>query len=241
MIFSTCACTHDRHLPPNLTLLRLHATWPTCCTQLEQKFPPEDEGLASQHSLDLLKHPLRDLLAASSNQGGQGGQQGQGQPQGDATVFPLIIRLEALTDEGRTENRSLASLAPGAELPQWVQSQTTYARIVREDDGSLGVRVIKQKIWVKGESYELQEIYGMEQNRGVAIGTPAAGPADGFEDVEGNECVICMSAPRDTAALPCRHMCMCHGCASALKTQVGGRVRGRREGGGGRRGCQGQE
>ncbi len=54
----------------------------------------------------------------------------------------------------------------------------------------------------------------MEQNK--------AGGAEesGFDDVDGNECVICMSAPRDTTALPCRHMCMCHGCASALKTQT---------------------
>lgn len=49
---------------------------------------------------------------------------------------------------------------------------------------------------------------------------------DGFEDVEGNECVICMSAPRNTAAMPCRHMCMCHSCASTLRSQVGGFVGG---------------
>ncbi len=54
----------------------------------------------------------------------------------------------------------------------------------------------------------------MEQNN------KAPGGGEGFEDVDGNECVICMSAPRDTTALPCRHMCMCHGCASALKTQT---------------------
>ena len=79
------------------------------------------------------------------------------------------------------------------------------------------VRVIKQKICVNGEAYELQEIYGMEQNRTTVQGIAAAA---GLEDVEGNECVICMSAPRDTTALPCRHMCMCHDCASALKTQT---------------------
>ena len=54
----------------------------------------------------------------------------------------------------------------------------------------------------------------MEQNK---AGT---GTGEGYEDVDGNECVICMSAARDTTALPCRHMCMCHGCANALKTQT---------------------
>jgi len=41
---------------------------------------------------------------------------------------------------------------------------------VKEEDGSIGICVLGQKIWVKGESYELQEIYGMEQNRGVVEG-----------------------------------------------------------------------
>jgi hypothetical protein len=112
-------------------------------------------------------------------------------------------------------------LVPGEPLPQWVQAQTTYARLKAEDDGSWGIAVLKQKIWVKGISYELQEIYGMEQNRAnsavPAIGTPASVPV---EDIDGRECVICMSAERDTTVLPCRHMCMCQDCASALKTQT---------------------
>lgn len=48
---------------------------------------------------------------------------------------------------------------------------------------------------------------------GTALGTPA-------EDVEGRECVICMSAPRDTTVLPCRHMCICKACAEALRNQT---------------------
>ena len=35
---------------------------------------------------------------------------------------------------------------------------------------------------------------------------PAAADGDG-------SCVICMSAPKDTAVLPCRHMCLCPSCA----------------------------
>lgn len=45
---------------------------------------------------------------------------------------------------------------PGAEQKVWVQSQTTFAMLHREEDGSFGVRVVKQKIWVDGVSYELQ-------------------------------------------------------------------------------------
>ncbi len=67
-----------------------------------------------------------------------------------------------------------------------------------------------QKIWVQGTSFELQEIYGLEQNRSSAR-------ASGLDDIEGKDCVICMNAERNTTVLPCRHMCMCYDCA-----QVGG-------------------
>ena len=48
-------------------------------------------------------------------------------------------------------------------MPKWVQAQTTYASVVKGEDGEYAVRVIKQKIWVEAVSYELQEIYGIEQ------------------------------------------------------------------------------
>ena len=69
---------------------------------------------------------------------------------------------------------------------------------------------------VESTSYELQEIYGIEG------ATPL--PADqggGAEDGGGDarECVICMTDPRDTTVLPCRHMCMCSDCAKQLLRQ----------------------
>jgi hypothetical protein len=103
----------------------------------------------------------------------------------------------------------------GAALPQWVQAQCTYAKLKKDDDNKWALQVLKQKIWVDGVSYELQEIYGMDATRTgpAALGTPA-------DDIEGRECVICMSAPRDTTVLPCRHMCICKACADALRNQT---------------------
>ena len=34
--------------------------------------------------------------------------------------------------------------------------------------------------------------------------------------IGGSDCVICLSEPRDTTVLPCRHMCLCSGCAQQL-------------------------
>jgi hypothetical protein len=89
----------------------------------------------------------------------------------------------------------------GGALPSWAQAQTTYAKLRKDDDGHWGLQILKQKIWVNGTSYELQEIYGMDSNR--LNGTPMV-----TEDVEGRECVICMTAERDTTVLPCRWAAM---------------------------------
>lgn len=119
----------------------------------------------------------------------------------------IVIRLETVQSEGE-EGHEIDDLPPGSPFPRWVQSQTTYANIVKQDDGHYALRVKKQKIWVQGTSYELQEIYGME---------PVMGEAVGDTEDAGQECVICLSEPRDTTVLPCRHMCMCNKCARMLR------------------------
>lgn len=54
-------------------------------------------------------------------------------------------------------------------------------------------------------SYEMREVYGAETK----------GPA-----VLGQDCVICMSETRDTAVLPCRHMCLCGSCAETMRSRI---------------------
>ena len=90
------------------------------------------------------------------------------------------------------------------------QTQTTYATLLKKEDGSYAVQVVKQKIWVEGVSYELQEIFGIEN---CSTGMPLD------DESSGKECVVCLSEPRDTTVLPCRHMCMCSGCARMLRHQ----------------------
>lgn len=47
-------------------------------------------------------------------------------------------------------------------IPEPRQSHTTIAVIDRHTDGSFGLRALKQKLFVDGLSYLLQEIYGIE-------------------------------------------------------------------------------
>ncbi|PRW34052.1 putative E3 ubiquitin- ligase LOG2 isoform B [Chlorella sorokiniana] len=160
------------------------------------KFPLAGAGAdgAAQHVIDMSLYEEAQLLTSSRD------------------TFPLVVRLETVTDKGKREGHTLQDLRPGGEQQPWVQSQTTFAVLHREEDGSYAVRAVKQKIWVEGVSYELQEIYGLEQS-------VAAARADD-PDNEERLCVICLVNERDTTVLPCRHMCMCHECAQELRKQT---------------------
>ena len=63
-------------------------------------------------------------------------------------------------------------------------------------------------------SYELQEIFGIDGQGGSP-----AGEVEEVDPTNTRECVICMTQPRDTTVLPCRHMCMCSECAKVLRIQ----------------------
>ncbi|GBF91408.1 hypothetical protein Rsub_04148 [Raphidocelis subcapitata] len=103
-----------------------------------------DEEVAEAHVISSLRAPLGHMMLAA----------------GDS--YPLIIRLESMTDEGREQGHSLDELEVGGAFAPWSQAQTTYAKLKQDEAGAWQVAVLKQKIWVKGVSYQLQEIYGLE-------------------------------------------------------------------------------
>ncbi|XP_024537766.1 probable E3 ubiquitin-protein ligase LOG2 [Selaginella moellendorffii] len=132
---------------------------------------------------------------------------------GTDNVYPLIIRIET-TPKNPPPDAAESPEPVGGALKKWIHCQQTYAvirKIERDgDEGELQVRVVKQIIWVDGVRYELQEIFG--------IGGSEA--SNNSSDSSGKECVICLSEPKDTTVLPCRHMCMCSDCANVLRHQT---------------------
>lgn len=127
------------------------------------------------------------------------------------SVYPLVVRTETLGKDPPANFSLYDELPIGAPVPKWIHCQTTEAVVEKKEDGTYKVRVVRQTLWVDGKYYELQEIYGIE----------SSGVGAGFEDNDaGKECVICMSEPRDTTVLPCRHMCMCSECAKVLRFQT---------------------
>ncbi|WOH00931.1 hypothetical protein DCAR_0520307 [Daucus carota subsp. sativus] len=122
--------------------------------------------------------------------------------EGELDVYPLVVKAE-------TSPSDQSGSADGNTETGASNSQITQA-VFEKERGEYQVRVLKQILWVNGMRYELQEIFG--------IGNSVDGDLDGNDP--GKECVICLSEPRDTTVLPCRHMCMCSGCAKVLRFQT---------------------
>lgn len=119
-------------------------------------------------------------------------------------VFPLVISAETSLPLHPTDEHS------GDPTPRTSpHMQITQAVLEKHNGDPFQVRVIRQILWVNEVRYELREIYGI-----------ASSASEGFNDNDsGKECVICMTEPKDTAVLPCRHMCMCSECAKELRLQ----------------------
>jgi E3 ubiquitin-protein ligase MGRN1 len=75
-------------------------------------------------------------------------------------IFTLSKRPLTIGEAEEGEPARVLPEPAGASLLSWAQTQTTYATLLKKEDGSYSVQVVKQKIWVEGVSYELQEIFG---------------------------------------------------------------------------------
>ncbi|XP_074582839.1 putative E3 ubiquitin-protein ligase LUL2 [Curcuma longa] len=121
----------------------------------------------------------------------------------DLDTYPLAVKAEACP--------SMDQVATGENQKLIIpNSQITQALFEKKENGEYQIHVVKQILWVNKTKYELQEIYG--------IGNSTDNDTDGNDP--GKECVICLSEPRDTTVLPCRHMCLCSGCAKVLRYQT---------------------
>ncbi|KAJ2952503.1 hypothetical protein O0L34_g6822 [Tuta absoluta] len=116
----------------------------------------------------------------------------------DREIIPIAIYC--VVDEGQEEVR---------------QSHSTIAVVEKHSDGTYVLKALKQKLFVDGLCYLLQEIYGIENKNLDTKPTSDEETEDG-----GSECVICMCDVRDTLILPCRHLCLCNSCADSLRYQA---------------------
>jgi hypothetical protein len=82
--------------------------------QLAHKFP---KAGVVDHVVDLACHTTAELA-------------GEGFP---PDTYPLIIRLESISEEGQLAGHTLDEFVPGQEQRSWMQSQSTYAKVISSD------------------------------------------------------------------------------------------------------------
>ncbi|KAG8636684.1 hypothetical protein MANES_15G023300v8 [Manihot esculenta] len=109
-------------------------------------------------------------------------------------VFPLVIVAETCLPVDSTDEYDDSVQNTSGHM------QITQAVLEKKNSDSFQVKVVKQILWIDGVRYELRELYG-----------EGSSASEGFNECDpGKECVICMSEPKDTAVLPCRHMVRAH-------------------------------
>ncbi|XP_077526377.1 mahogunin ring finger 1 isoform X1 [Haemaphysalis longicornis] len=100
------------------------------------------------------------------------------------------------------------------------QSHVLVALVEKSSDNTYVLKPLKQKLFVDGLCYLLQEIYGIENKNVAQTKPPPLAAGDEETEDSGAECVICMCDSRDTLILPCRHLCLCSCCADSLRYQA---------------------
>lgn len=106
-------------------------------------------------------------------------------------VFPVIVETVPTNGDGSE-----------------AASQLTYLTVNEQK-----VTVLKQKLRYGEKGYDLHEIFGNERTAS-ADRSPASASYD--DDINGTDCVICLTNPRDTTIIPCLHLCLCSQCAQVL-------------------------
>jgi hypothetical protein len=130
------------------------------------------------------------------------------------TVAPLESYMIALPDVPESLSAELS--LSGVRLDPHAQHVLTYAALVPPDGdsgGPLTVRVVEEKVQIPQGVFVVKSLFGGTETEDEAAAATAPTEYD-------DECVVCLSAPRDTALLPCRHLCVCSSCAQQLRRQT---------------------
>lgn len=115
-------------------------------------------------------------------------------------MVPILITLKAL----------------GTEISQ-IQFTLAFLQENNINEGSPTINrepyklvIYRQKIQLGNRIFEMKEIYGIEKLKEIDVD-----PVNNY--LSGRECVICLSAERNTVVLPCRHMCLCNMCTHIVR------------------------
>jgi len=76
-----------------------------------------------------------------------------------------------------------------------------YFQYTLNRGGPPSVQLLKQKVIYNGQLFELTEAYGLKSKG---------------DDANTEECVICLTLPKDTICKPCKQVSLCKSCAQVV-------------------------
>lgn len=133
----------------------------------------------------------------------------------------LLIRLEGVGAEGplRRRNAQLTHiLVSGTWAPDASISETAGKRV-------WVVKVVRREAQIGAHSFLLKEIYGLSSSSNNSTDTSYPPASNDPYASTPNECIVCLTSPRDVVLLPCRHLVVCRECAVGMvEFGAGGRV-----------------
>eukprot|EP01060_Flectonema_neradi_P006368 TRINITY_DN1429_c0_g1_i1.p1 TRINITY_DN1429_c0_g1~~TRINITY_DN1429_c0_g1_i1.p1 ORF type:complete len:171 (+),score=29.15 TRINITY_DN1429_c0_g1_i1:97-609(+) len=127
----------------------------------------------------------------------------------DNTKWPLVIQFEYNTPPEVAEGEPDTTNSMG-------ERQLFFSYIsVDVEKGTANVET--QKLQLGNEVFEVEDIFGAAIDEAPEV--DANSPSDRSIE-EDDACVICLTEAKDTLVMPCRHRCLCQGCASDLRNQT---------------------
>lgn len=144
----------------------------------------------------------------------------------------VVLNTTGMEAQELTFNKQFQKQKPCSIVLRYCDDEGDHAEHTSIDLGDAPGRkgrVLNQIVATGGACYLVENLFGADSE--VTLGSvmndegkpPAASPGnDGSPtsvtvvDDDDALCVICITNDKDTAVLPCRHMCLCKGCAQEL-------------------------
>jgi len=115
---------------------------------------------------------------------------------------PVAVKLEVHGKDGGPPNVQFT----------YVSLHTNEGAAGAAAEQPWSVQVYSQKLQYGEQVFVLHELFGVSSSLADEVDPDIGGGG-------GGDCIICFAEPRDTAVLPCRHMCLCSHCAGVARLQ----------------------
>ncbi|WVQ96751.1 hypothetical protein IAU59_003858 [Kwoniella sp. CBS 9459] len=145
----------------------------------------------------------------------------------------LLIRIDGAGPEGQALARTNAQLTHILISGTWVADNNASTTNTLQSPGKRVwvIKVARREAIIGAHTFLLKEIYGLSSASTSNSTTYPPNQDDPYASTP-NECIVCLTSPRDVVLLPCRHLVVCRDCAVGMvEYGAGGKVARRDEGG----------